>query len=340
MKGLPKLPRMLVALAVVGFSVGIFEDAAAQSRHWLDGTWKAVGGVSPDSPELLNPLYLAALDSLLVVYDFGDFAVKGFRRDGSLAWRFGRKGHGPGEFEAVADLQVDQSGDIWVTDASNLRIVILHPNGQLARQVTLVDQVWSALPARDKAFFAKRPLRTPFYDRLDSTGAQTQHLQLPKVFTGLDYNQAVQNAASGRWGFAVTALRWASNVFVIDLTSGNVREFLGIDSLLPAGAISQRIKVPDGHGKPQAAVGHRIDPKASPVNEGVTLDHSYVYLLIRGAADRTRRVIDRHRLSDGSYDGSFVLPSKAAAIVRTARGFAVLVNDPTPRIDLLEWIAK
>ena len=101
--------------------------------------------------------------------------------------------------------------------------------------------------------------------------------------------------------------------------------------MVPAPAITQKIEIKDKQGKRQAALGHRMDPKSESVYEGVAIDRDHVYLLVKGPTRQARRIIDQHRSSDGAYEGAY-------QIARTARGFAVLINDPTPRIELLEWV--
>lgn len=323
---------LLCGLALGGFGA-ILSPLVAQDRQWKKGTWRTVGGVPADSPDLLNPIYLAAVDSLLVVYDLGDYSVKAFRANGALKWHFGRQGEGPGEFQSVADLQIDDSGRIWLADGSNLRLTILGQDGKLIRMMRFQNPVWSVIPTRSDSFLAKMPLRTQFFDLYSPKGSLAVHLPIPKSLLKLDYNQAVQNAAANRSGIVVSALRWGSGFFVIDTRTRAVREYQGVDSTGPAKAVTQRIMVDN-----QVAWGHRIDPQADAVTESVAIDQEYLYLLIHGSSQLTRRTLDQHRLSGGGYVGSYVLPSKAAQAVRTQRGFALLITDPTPRIDLLEWV--
>ncbi len=318
--------------------MSVVSSARAQGRSWFKGKWQSAGGVPSDSPNLLNPLYLVYADSLVVIYDFGDFAVKAFRKDGALAWRFGRQGQGPKEFGAVVDLQRDQLGRLWVTDASNLRVLILGLDGVLIRQITMSSQVWSALPARADTFYAKLPLRTSFYDIFAPSGEQAVHLPIPKQLLPLDYNQAVMNAVVSPSGVAIAALRWGSVFYVMDLSSRKVGEYVGMDSIAPAPAIAQKIEIRDSHNKPQTVLGHRMDPASEPVYEGVAIDREHAYLLVKGSTANARRIVDQHRLLDGVYEGSYLLPAKVQQIARTPHGFAVLISDPTPEVSLLDWV--
>ena len=319
-------------LALAGF-IGGFSPLVAQNRQWKQGSWRVIGGVPADSPDLLNPIYLAVADSLLVVYDLGDYSVKAFRTNGTLKWHFGRLGEGPGEFQSVADMQLGDSGRIWLSDGSNLRLTILGLDGKLIRMVRFPSAVWSVIPTRGDSFLAKLPLRTQFFDLYSPKGALALHLGIPKTLLHLDYNQAVQNAVANRSGVAVAALRWGSEFFVIDLLNRAVRAYQGFDSLPPAKAVTERIMI-----EGQVGEGHRIDPRAESVTESVAIDREHLYLLTRGSSDLTRRTVDQHRLTDGVYEGSYFLPSRAAQIVRIPRGFALLITDPTPRIDVLEWV--
>ncbi|HXG43609.1 MAG TPA: hypothetical protein VNJ71_02510 [Gemmatimonadales bacterium] len=322
--------------AVLGLSLLALAAATlgAQARRFHEVSWRRVGGVPADSPDLLDPIYLAALDSLVVVYDLGDFSVKAFGLDGALQWRFGRRGKGPGEFESVTDMQADPRGRLWLADAGTARITVLSRAGKPERLIPLDNTVWNVLPARADSFFAKQPLRTPWLDVFAPNGQRARHLPVPGPLLGLDYNQAVYSAGLNGSYTAVIALRWASMFFVLELANGELRQYEGFDRLPPARAVAERITI---RGK--TVVGHRIDPKARAIYESVAVDGRHAYLLIGGAAAPARRIVDRHRLLDGGYAGSLLLPAPAAGLAWGAAGLVVLVTDPVPRVDVLQQVA-
>jgi YD repeat-containing protein len=60
--------------------------------------------------------------------------VSVFDPQGSLLFRFGSEGTGPGQFKWAADVEVDEGGYAYVTDAVNNRVQVFDPKGAYATQ--------------------------------------------------------------------------------------------------------------------------------------------------------------------------------------------------------------
>ena len=64
----------------------------------------------------------------LAVFDDGDRSLKVYEEDGSLRFRMGRRGQGPGEFEDVwMNHGLSPQGRIVITDGTNARITLVDP---------------------------------------------------------------------------------------------------------------------------------------------------------------------------------------------------------------------
>jgi hypothetical protein len=53
-----------------------------------------------------------------------------FNTSGKFVRQFGRRGNGPGEFQAPRDLFVHASGDVVVSDPGNSAYIVFSPNGE------------------------------------------------------------------------------------------------------------------------------------------------------------------------------------------------------------------
>jgi DNA-binding beta-propeller fold protein YncE len=85
-----------------------------------------------DPQELARPAGLAYHPGtgLLYVADTHTHRVLGFRPDGTLQGRIGRRGNGPGEFNFPTNIAVTPDGRLLVSDSMNFRIQILEPDGR------------------------------------------------------------------------------------------------------------------------------------------------------------------------------------------------------------------
>jgi DNA-binding beta-propeller fold protein YncE len=72
-------------------------------------------------------------NKLIYVTDTLAGQIIGFDRNGKETLRFGKPGHGKGEFNHPTDLSVDFQGKIYVTDAVNARIQIFSREGVFIR---------------------------------------------------------------------------------------------------------------------------------------------------------------------------------------------------------------
>jgi hypothetical protein len=66
----------------------------------------------------------------LYVADSGNFRVQKLAADGTFLESFGREGQGPGEFQFIDGLAVDEDGGIYVTDKAFNTVKILSPEGK------------------------------------------------------------------------------------------------------------------------------------------------------------------------------------------------------------------
>lgn len=75
----------------------------------------------------------------LAVANAGSNEVYVFDGDGTLAFRFGRKGDGPGEFQRIVSLVALLGDSVAVFDAAHRRLSVFDSAGTLCREVSLAD---------------------------------------------------------------------------------------------------------------------------------------------------------------------------------------------------------
>ena len=73
----------------------------------------------------------------IVITDQTEAAVSLFDKEGSLVWRVGRRGEGPGEFRTPIKPRFDRQGRIHVPDRSFMRITVLSPEGDHVRDIPI-----------------------------------------------------------------------------------------------------------------------------------------------------------------------------------------------------------
>jgi hypothetical protein len=79
----------------------------------------------------------AVPDGDMYVLDGRDALIRQFNQSGSLVRSIGRKGQGPGEFEAPAAMTIRPDGTVIVVDSSQMRLTLLTPEGEFMRSTVL-----------------------------------------------------------------------------------------------------------------------------------------------------------------------------------------------------------
>jgi peptidylamidoglycolate lyase len=77
----------------------------------------------------------AANGDFYVSDGYGNSRVAKFDRSGRFLFAWGKKGHGPGEFDLPHQVRLDSKGDVYVADRQNKRIQVFTPNGKFIRQL-------------------------------------------------------------------------------------------------------------------------------------------------------------------------------------------------------------
>lgn len=76
-------------------------------------------------------------DGSVAIANSGTLEVLAFAADGSLAWRAGRSGDGPGEFRSIASIGVARGDTIFVHDPLGGRVTVMDGDGHHVRTMSL-----------------------------------------------------------------------------------------------------------------------------------------------------------------------------------------------------------
>lgn len=300
-------------------------------RVWPAGKWVTLSSISPDS--LLQPGLIAATQSQILIFDYGDLRLKAYTTGGVFKWATGRKGHGPKEFAGAADLQTAPDERIWIADVGNSRAAIYRSDGQFERVVTFRSPVSRIAPLSSGQGALILPSARAFFERIDDHGVSTGLAPLPEVLKGHHQLSTEFVTAVGAGQRVAVAFRWSGRVLVLG-ADGVVRASTpGIEPHDFPDTRDYDVKVPGG----KTVRVFRVDPKAPWAAYGLVVVGNEVAVLYRGTTENRGRILDFYGLDDARYHGSKLLPASPEGIASVGSNLAVLYEDPEPHVDLLKW---
>lgn len=326
--GRPKcaaIAALLGSAVVMSLAVQLGAQAAPARKFSRTVDQRLVIG-EHDGTELLNPRSIVAdREGGFYLYDAGEHQILAFSRTGSLRWRAGRRGAGPGEYLGVGDLEVGRRGDVHILDGSNARITILSSSGSLKGSVSLPSQMRRLLPPLLDGQQLVVPHGAFVSMTLSLSGVPVREHALPSGvafpadITGEPYTAALDSGA-------VIAYRWSSTLVLLR-PEGSVR-------LVSPGV--ERIPFPSPRtydvtmGSQKMKVT-RVDPNAVPAAVSVTGRRNKFCVLFRGATSARGRIVDFYDGMSGQYEGSLTLPHAVAEIAWLSDGrLATLELEPLP----------
>lgn len=131
---------MLSILALVSCSkVELHSDVRFSETIILSGTERSIR----DNVSLTYPFRVRLVDSVLYVMDLHPTTHYAHAFDyPSMRHRksFAKRGAGPGEFQDAENIRIDATGNVWVLDANNKKIVQWTPEGEQIQQEIKLDR--------------------------------------------------------------------------------------------------------------------------------------------------------------------------------------------------------
>lgn len=269
------------------------------------------------SAQFGRPRLIEALDSIVVVYDYADAVLYAVDLSGIQRWRTGRKGAGPEEFGTVTDLSVGPDGDIWALDRGNERIAVMDASGRhrqlidtseraIQRLAVLSSGVLVALSGSDSVFLAML--------HGDGTLGRAQPHPVGSLREMHPYFQQVILERGGGDSWALISL------FTGELVVGRGDEVICTAELMTAQSIPTDTPPGEDWDVVAAGLAYRGDR---------------VYVLPRPPGSLDLRLLDVFS-DDCVYIHSIPLPTRAHAIAGAEAGIVIEVEDPEPRLLLLQ----
>ncbi|MGH9892110.1 MAG: 6-bladed beta-propeller, partial [bacterium] len=260
---------------------------------------------------LLRPRLIAARDSAVYVYDYGDAAVKVFDKQAQLKWRFGQRGRGPGEFANPFDIEVGRDGRVWLLDVGAGRITSVSPSGALDRILVLHGKLAASFVVLNGELLVLTASLDPFSSRIAEDGrvlaTAPSPLPLERIAPFARQTLTASTADGRTW--AIT-FPYGNAVLVYDEMGLRCRGWLV-----------------EGGDFPQE-LGTDIPIWAA----GVAVTDTSVVVLARGRGDDQLRLLDHYSLSDCSYQGTDRLPRRMSALAYADGVFYLEYEDPAPTV--------
>lgn len=110
-----------------------------RERVWREPSTHKLFDVDSTTTDLFGP-FIARIGSQGTLYlvDLGDLKIKAFDSRGQLVQIFGEgKGQGPNEFGWITDIDITDSGELWVADQVNGRVAVYASDGSLQEHIVL-----------------------------------------------------------------------------------------------------------------------------------------------------------------------------------------------------------
>lgn len=279
-----------------------------------------------DSP-LLQPGPMAAGDSALILYDYGDARLKAFHlRTGALLWQAGRGGAGPGEFVNPTDLKLGPQGNVWVLDPPNLRISVFGPDGTFLRSIRVEEPLFRLGVVGQEQLLAIRsePIGG-LVVVVDSQGQVARVLPEPAWVADVPAMAAgVWTAADAATGTTALAFPYSGRLLLIRPPHSAVQA-AGVVVVRPEP--EQIVYSP----RPRLVV-RRLAPEAVMTVLSVALTPDEVWLLVNGETEKGNRIVDRYGREDGVYRGSWRLPVHVNRITSWGNRIVGIQTDFLPAV--------
>jgi DNA-binding beta-propeller fold protein YncE len=106
--------------------IGMMAATGVEAAESLVET-RTIGG--PGRAEIYPSGVAVGMDGSIIVADTGNDVVTAYSSAGDILWSVGETGDGVGQFEEPRDADVDDEGNIFISDNTNRRMVKLSPDG-------------------------------------------------------------------------------------------------------------------------------------------------------------------------------------------------------------------
>lgn len=307
------------------------------TRKVAAGAWQVVRTIGLDAELFDQPRRMLATSDRIIVADGATNTIKSLRIDGTLQWKSGRTGSGPGEYRDIVDMAIDSAGNVLVYDEGLHRLTVLDGAGKVTRVVQLPDRTDRVAFTSRTTYLLLNTAADTLARVIDTSGMISRALvRMPsdlKPTAGLA--REMSSVLTVGQGYLIT-FRWSSRMQLIDRRGEPGRQCTGIDSLSFASIIETKLKNVAGMTNIRA---RRMDPKARQAAVGATLFSSRI-AVVSGISNQKQRVLDLYALPCGPYVESRPFPFAFEELAGNDNFLFAMVPEPTPHITVLRWVPR
>lgn len=276
----------------------------------LEWTVPAAGG-HRSAGELLS-----IRDSLIVIFDYADMALKAYSADGVEQWKQQDAGSGS-VFMTPFDLQSSETG-FELLDGGSGRVYTISPSGHIVRNRRVPSGTVRAASVRNHSIAAVVELSDASYIAVvDSAGRVIRRIQAPEALAQTHYLARESFVTTLPGSDTIVQVFRRHGAFRLgDVRKGHLAMLPGADSIPFPFAMSWR-----SH---KGVVITRLDPAAPEAARRVAALGSRLFILSSGINRKAGRVIDVYDRNTVGYQGSFLLPKEGTALAALGQDLVVL----------------
>ncbi len=253
---------------------------------------------------------------------------------GELAHVVGRRGGGPGEFQAARDIEFGTAGRLVVLDPGNARLSYIDADGTMRRQVPIPGEIGHAeqfTPLPDGGFLLVTMRPDSPLVKLDSAGRLVSRRAIP--WPGYARLQSLagqgHTAVSRDLRYAAYGMTFGEMFFVL-VDGDPVR--------VPASYV-EVIEAPEL--RPQVVNGDTtyMMPLMPVAGADLAIEGNKLLVLFGGRTAERQRLVDVYLLPSGEYRYSFLLPRRVSRFAVYEGAMYTMFADPHICLQTLRPVA-
>jgi hypothetical protein len=328
---------LLFTVSTASSQENVGQTRGKATRKVAAGAWQIVRTIGLDAELFDQPRRMLATSDRIIVADGATNTITSMRIDGTLQWKSGRTGSGPGEYRDIVDMSIDSAGNVLVYDEGLHRMTVLDGAGKLRRVIQLPDRTDRVAFTAPTAYLLLNTAADTLARVIDTSGTISRALvRMPpdlKLAAGLAREMSSVLTVGNAY---LITFRWSSRMQLIDRRGQLGRQCATVDSLSFAPIIETKLKNVAGMTNVRA---RRIDPRARQAAVGATVFSSRI-AVVSGILNQKQRVLDLYALPCGPYVESRPFPFAFEALAGNDKLLFAMLSEPTPHIAVLRWIPR
>ncbi len=284
-----------------------------------------------DDTTILQPTHAAVVERAVIVQDMGHMALFGLQREaGTLRWRQGRRGSGPGEFQ-YGEITRASDTSVYFFDGSLRRLTEWSDAGQLldSRALPRIGTIRGLCRANDGHLYVSvRPhdkerfiglARLPS-DADSLVDRRPLPLDRPIHRTAMDAQMPIYPLGDGSCALGAAHESWLALFSSIDA----MHRVTLMEEVPPPILVDTKIDTKFGEGVRTSFAGVPLSGV-----RGIARLGNVIAVAFGGHTSARRRLVDFYHRDPWRYEGSIVLPGTIRTISARDSTFVIVSEDTT-----------